>query len=126
MATVQNEMQITQLEQERYMLKDKQDLVQILAAALSGIHSKESAGRRILEEIEGLEANGHPEDIGAGDRQRATAALQKLAKERSVLEVRMEAAKQRIVALQANIARYDQPKLQRLKKIRELFSQLAG
>ena len=115
------------LEQMRYTLKDQQDLIVRLGAELTNVLDKEDAGRRILEEIAAL-TKDHPEDlaIGIGDQQRANAKLLKLTKERSMLELRIANAKQRAETIQGQIAKFDQPKLARLEKIRSLFQRLAG
>jgi hypothetical protein len=121
--TFQENMDQTQLEQLRHQLKAEQDLSVKLDDDLAKLRSRENAARGILREVAEL-ANGHPEDVGVGDQQKANAVLLKIADEQAVLESKIGIVKRRTEAVRAKIASYDQPKLQRLGKIRELFQQL--
>lgn len=125
MASWQDSIDQQALDNERYRLKDSQELVVRLGAELAGVLKKEHAANRIFEEIEDL-TKVHPEEVDSFDWRQAKAALPKLAAKRTELETRIASAKRGIEVIEANIKKFDLPKLARLQKIRELFQQIAG
>jgi len=107
----------------RHQLKAEQELSVKLDDDLAKLRSRENAAQGILQEVAVL-TKEHPEEVSVGDQQKAKAVLLKIAEEQAVLENKIGMVERRTGALRAKIASFDQPKLQRLGKIRELFQQL--
>lgn len=118
MPTFDENIMLLEFEQLSDRLKTEEALRDQLAGELAELGRQETAARGIIAEIAKL--GGH-----AGDKQRATAALRKIADKRVPLERRIEMSKARLQGIRTAMARFDHAELQRLGKIRGLFQQLS-
>jgi hypothetical protein len=117
--TLQENIDLTQREQLQYQQKADQDLLVRLNCDLGDLKHKESAANEILTLTKDSPGN-------AGDNQRASRALVKIAEQRALLQRRIEGTQWRIEAAQIRLKRFDHPALNRAKNLQHLVSQLAG
>ena len=118
MPTFQQTMDLQQAEQRRGQIRAEEHFLSTLVAGLPDLEIRENRAKRKLELTK-----DDPRQIR--EHRSLTTELQKLARQRALIEERIAGANYRVKLAKTRLAQAEQPSLQSSGKIRELLRQIA-